>query len=152
MKTIPLFMMTSLLLGGVACKSGSERTKDGDLANTVATDSVVDMHTAEISLDYPGVYKGTIPAASGPGINITLSLNKNKTFKMISDYIDEKDGVFADSGRYEIDGNIITLIEKDSPDRYLKVEEGKVRMLDADKQVVKGALENNYILTQDSIF
>ena len=39
----------------------------------------MDMHTAEISLDYYGTYKGTLPAADCPGINVTLTLNKNKT-------------------------------------------------------------------------
>lgn len=113
---------------------------------------VPDMHTAETSLDYPGVYAGVIPAASGPGIKITLTLNKDKTYEMVSDYIGEKNSIFTDKGNYEIDGNIITLNMKDDAPRYLKVEEGRVRMLDADKQVVKGALENDYILKQEKVF
>ena len=113
---------------------------------------VPDMHTAETSLDYPGVYEGVIPAASGPGIKITLTLNKDKTYEMVSDYIGEKNSIFTDKGNYEIDGNIITLNMKDDAPRYLKVEEGRVRMLDADKQVVKGALENDYILKQEKVF
>lgn len=117
------------------------------------TQSIVpDMHTAEISLDYLGVYDGVIPAASGPGIKITLTLNKDKTYEMISDYIGEKGSVFTDKGTYEINGNIITLNMKDDAPRYLKVEEGQIRMLDADKQVVKGALENDYILKQEKVF
>ena len=36
------------------------------------TTQVVDMHTAETSLDYYGVYKGTVPAADCPGIELTL--------------------------------------------------------------------------------
>ena len=37
------------------------------------TTQVVDMHTAETSLDYYGVYKGTVPAADCPGIELTLT-------------------------------------------------------------------------------
>lgn len=40
------------------------------------TTQVVDMHTAETSLDYYGVYKGTTPAADCPGIELTLTLKR----------------------------------------------------------------------------
>ena len=47
--------------------------------NKQETAQVPDMHNAETSLDYWGVYEGTLPAASSPGIKTTLTLNKDKT-------------------------------------------------------------------------
>lgn len=61
--------------------------------NKQETAQVPDMHNAETSLDYWGVYEGTLPAASSPGIKTTLTLNKDKTFTLRSEYIDEKDGI-----------------------------------------------------------
>lgn len=143
MKKISLLVMASLFVGGVAFNSCSG-SKDGG-ANS---DSV----TAVDGITYPGIYKGTIPAASGPGIKVTLSLNKNNTFKLISDYQGEKNSVFVDSGKYEVEGDVITLIEKDTPDRYLKIEKGQVRLLNMDKKVIEGAIGDYYVLKQDSIF
>ena len=51
--------------------------------NKQETAQVPDMHNAETSLDYWGVYEGTLPAASSPGIKTTLTLNKDKTFTLI---------------------------------------------------------------------
>ena len=44
--------------------------------NKQETAQVPDMHNAETSLDYWGVYEGTLPAASSPGIKTTLNLGK----------------------------------------------------------------------------
>ena len=76
--------------------------------NKQETAQVPDMHNAETSLDYWGVYEGTLPAASSPGIKTTLTLNKDKTFTLRSEYIDEKDGIFNDKGTYTLDGNVLT--------------------------------------------
>lgn len=47
------------------------------------TTQVVDMHTAETSLDYYGVYKGTVPAADCPGIELTLTLKRTAPIRII---------------------------------------------------------------------
>ena len=149
MNKLSLFSLLMMFIVIGAC-SGNHSAKNE--AGVETKTAVPDMHTAENALDYPGVYMGTIPAASGPGIKITLTLNKDKSFEMVSDYIDEKDAVFTEKGEYVIDGNIITLNAKNEAPRYLKVEEGQVRMLDADRQVVTGALANDYILKQTRVF
>ena len=104
--------------------------------NKQETAQVPDMHNAETSLDYWGVYEGTLPAASSPGIKTTLTLNKDKTFTLRSEYIDEKDGIFNEGGD-------IT---------YYKVEEGQLKMLDQQKQPIRGDLAKFYILKQTKKF
>lgn len=113
---------------------------------------VVDMHNAENALDYLGVYKGTIPAADCPGINVTLTLRQDSTFTSIFDYIDRPDSQFADSGKFVVNGNILTLTTAGSPDSYYKVEEGRVVMLTADRQPITGELKDKYILEQKEVY
>ena len=92
--------------------------------NKQETAQVPDMHNAETSMDYWGVYEGTLPAASSPGIKTTLTLNKDKTFTLRSEYIDEKDGIFNDKGTYTLDGNVLTTKQEGGDITYYKVEEG----------------------------
>lgn len=110
-----------------------------------------DMHNAANSLDYAGVYEGLLPAADGPGIQTTLTLNKDNTFTLRSEYVDQEDGVFNDAGSFTLDGNVLTL-DMDGQPYYYRVEEGRVRMLDMDKKPVTGALADNYVLEQTEVF
>ena len=70
----------------VACGNGSKANKGTGIDRT--STKIIDTHNAEISLDYEGTYKGVFPAADCPGIEITLILNKDKTFTLHSVYID----------------------------------------------------------------
>ena len=58
----------------MACGNGNKAATDG--------------HNAENSLDYEGTYYGFLPAADCPGINVTLTLNKDKSFTIINDYVE----------------------------------------------------------------
>lgn len=110
------------------------------------------MHTAENALDYFGVYEGTLPAASCPGIRTVLTIHKDTTFTLHSEYIDRKDGVFDEKGTYTLQGSLMTLKLGDGEIYYYKVEEGRVRMLNADKEPITGDLAENYVLKQTQIF
>lgn len=116
------------------------------------TVQVPDMHTAENALDYWGVYEGTLPAASCPGIKTVLTLNRDNTFDLHSEYIGEKDGVFDEKGTYTLKGSLLTARLKDGQIYYYKVEEGRIRLLNADKEAITGDLADNYILKQTKTF
>ena len=105
--------------------------------NKQETAQVPDMHNAETSLDYWGVYEGTLPAASSPGIKTTLTL---------------KDGIFNDKGTYTLDGNVLTTKQEGGDITYYKVEEGQLKMLDQQKQPITGDLAKFYILKQTKKF
>lgn len=111
-----------------------------------------DMHNAETSLDYWGVYEGTLPAASSPGIKTTLTLNKDMTFTLRSEYIGEKDGIYNDKGTFMLDGNVLTAKQEAGDTTYYKVEEGQLKMLDRQKQSITGVLAKFYILKQTKKF
>ena len=88
-----IFMLVCACLLIAACNSNQKST---DNTATAADTELTDMHNTENSLDYNGTYTGTFPAADCPGINITLTLNKDKTFTLVSEYIDRKDATFTE--------------------------------------------------------
>ena len=101
---------------------------------------------AETSLDYLGTYEGTLPAADCPGIQTTLTLNPDGTYELHMKYID-RDAEFDEKGVFSVKENLLTLTQlDDGSEEYYKVEENRLRMLDAEKQPVTGALAENYVL------
>lgn len=136
-----IFVLACLCLFMVAC---GNKAKSGKTSNPDSTE-VVDMHSAENSLDIAGTYKGTFPAADCPGINTTLTLSNDKTCILISDYIDRKDATFTENGTYAVEGNLLTLIFKDE-EQYYKIGENTLTHLGRDKEEVQGELAPYYIL------
>ena len=95
---------------------------------------------------YCGTYQGVLPAASGPGIETTLTLNNNGTYNMESIYMDKVAGVFEDEGTYSVDDGVITLNSEEMEAVYFQMEEGQVRRLDTRRQPVIGELSEHYVL------
>ena len=61
-------------------------------------------------------------------------------------YID-RDAEFDTKGGYSVRGNLLTLTPENGEGvEYYKVEENRLRRLDAEKQPVTGALADNYVL------
>ena len=113
--------------------------------DSATSTETTDMHNAENSLDYDGTYTGTFPAADCPGINMTLTIKKDKTFELISEYIDRQDATFKEYGTYSVEGNIMTLINGEDK-QYYKVGENTLTALNQDKQAITGELADHYIL------
>ena len=76
-----------------------------------------------------------------------MTINANKTFTLHSSYIDRNTS-FDEKGTYTLEGNILTLKEDGGEISYYKVEENKIRKLNADKEVVTGELADYYILSK----
>lgn len=134
----------------VACNSTPKKS-DNTLAETTLSQEEMPMndgHNAENSLDWAGTYKGIIPAASSPGIEVTLTLMDNHTYKKTDIYIDEKDGTFNEEGTFtwSEDGFKITLNAKDGSKQIYKVIEGSIIMLDADGNEITSELASHYVL------
>ncbi|WP_295939757.1 copper resistance protein NlpE [uncultured Alistipes sp.] len=130
----------------VACGGNTQKKKTADGAAT--TTEAPDMHNAENSLDYKGIYTGTIPAADAPGIEVRLELKDNGTYLMHMKFID-RESEFDEVGAYAVKVNTLVLTpESGEGISYYKVEENRLRMLDADKQPIAGELSELYILTK----
>lgn len=129
------------------CACGGNIQKVGTAGDT-KTEQTVDMHNAENSLDYVGTYTGTTPAADCPGIEMKLTLGSDGTYTLDRTYL-ERDGSFTERGKYSVDGNLLTLNEE-GVKFYYKVEENRLRMLDADKQEITGELASHFILNKQN--
>ena len=119
MKKNVLILAAALAL--VACGGNAQRKTAASDSQTTTT-AAPDMHTAETSLDYLG------------------------TYDLHMKYID-RDSEFDEKGAFSVKENLLTLTQlDDGSEEYYKVEENRLRMLDAEKQPVTGALAENYIL------
>ena len=142
-KKLFMFVCSCALL--TACGNSEKKSGEADAASIEASD----IHNAETSLDYEGTYKSVFPAADCPGIETTLTLNADKTFALHQVYIDQKDGTFDEKGTYTVEGDLLTLQVEGGETSYYKVEENRLRLLDADKNEITGELAENYILNKE---
>jgi uncharacterized lipoprotein NlpE involved in copper resistance len=117
------------------------------LSSCLPKRGIVDTHNSKISLDWEGVYTGTIPSASGPGIDVRLKLNMDQSFELTYEYLDRDNEPFNWTGSFQWDdtGNIITLGIEDVPS-YYKVAENKLIQLDMEGEPISGELADNYEL------
>ena len=138
-------LILAAALAMVSC-GGNAQQKAATAGTQQTTAAAPDMHNAETSLDYLGVYKGTLPAADCPGIETTLTLAPDGSYALHLKYID-RDAEFDTKGGYSVRGNLLTLTPENGEGvEYYKVEENRLRRLDAEKQPVTGALADNYVL------
>lgn len=135
-----------MLITACGNSSKSQKSTDAD-STTMSTSGTIDMHNAENALDYTGTYTGVFPAADCPGIETSLTINANKTFTQHFSYIDRKTS-FDEKGTYMLEGNILTLKEDGGGISYYRIEENKVRKLDADKKAITGEMADNFILSK----
>ncbi|GMO28567.1 MAG: hypothetical protein Ta2F_03930 [Termitinemataceae bacterium] len=134
MKKVFLLFIAALAFFGLdACKSKSK-----------AIDAA---HNSRNSLNWDGVYKGVVPAADGPGINVEITLNTDQTYSISYQYIDRGEEVFTESGtfKWNDEGSAIVLDVKDMPPHY-KVGENILIQLDMAGEIITGALADNYVL------
>ena len=63
--------------------------------------------------DCYGTYEGILPCADCGGIKTTLKINSDATYDLRSEYLGEENGIFEESGVYNMIGeNIIELVPK----------------------------------------
>jgi uncharacterized lipoprotein NlpE involved in copper resistance len=103
--------------------------------------------TPELSLNWAGTYSGVTPAADGPGIEVQLTLNPDRTFTLQYKYVDKGDNVFIQEGKFSWNetGEIIILDIENIPP-YYKAEENRLIQLDMKGKTISGDLADLYIL------
>jgi uncharacterized lipoprotein NlpE involved in copper resistance len=98
---------------------------------------------------YEGTYVGNLPTASGMGMIVSITLEKDTYSKKI-EYIG-KDGVFETKGKYTLNkgGNTIILDGvTDAPNKYL-VAENSLIQLDMEGKRITGELADRYVLKKE---
>ena len=117
------------------------------LGSCLSNRGAVDSHNPKNSLDWEGVYTGTIPAADVEGINVRMKLNRDNTYELTYEYIGKPDNAFTNTGSFKWNGtgDIINLGIADTPS-YYKVAENKLTQLDMEGKPITGDLADNYVL------
>jgi uncharacterized lipoprotein NlpE involved in copper resistance len=132
-------VLVSLLLA-VLCGCGSNKAgKAVDLA-----------HSSRNSLNWAGLYTGVIPAASGPGIDVQLTLNEDGSYKISYRYIDRGDERFEQAGTFTWNdsGSMVILDTTEFPP-YYQVGENWLMQLDMEGKEITGLLAENYRLRKE---
>ena len=137
---------------------GCVKKEKNELSNEVNTDStqvdVIDHHTAKISLDYAGSYKGITPCADCEGIETTLFLTDEFNYVLQTKYLGKKEAaVNEQKGTYSWNeaGNTVILSDiKNGPSQYF-VGENYVTQLDSEGNKITGDLADKYILQKQTV-
>lgn len=109
------------------------------------TTKATDSHNSQNSLDWAGVYQGTLPCADCEGIQSTLWLQDNGQYKFRNKYLGVKTPTSTtDSGKFiwEKDGQTISLSQGG---KYM-VGENQLFQLDGNGKKITGALASHFIL------
>jgi heat shock protein HslJ len=124
----------------------------GDIAMMRFEKVATDAHNSQNALDWPGTYKGITPCADCEGIAIKISLNKDLTFLIQTNYLGKGDGkIFEEKGNFTWDktGGIVLLQgTKGKPSPY-KVGENKLVQLDLKGKEISGLLAEKYVLVKE---
>ena len=120
------------------------------LGSCLSNQGLDDSHNSKNSLDWAGVYTGTIPSASGMGIDVRMTLNRDQSFELRYEYVDKTDKPLICTGSFQWDekGSIIILNIKDTPP-YYKVAENKLIQLDMQGKPITGKLADDYVLKKN---
>jgi len=177
--TRKLIIALALLIALGGCAPGAPPTQPPAAQPPAQTPPPVEVATEEPpahhgnanarnNLDWQGVYQGVVPAASGMGIRVQVSLRYDDTlggvFSLTHEHLDGDmalpeiaDGsweewvsrVGFESGTFEWDetGNVIRLDVNDWPP-YFFVGEGRIYQMDMSGQRITGELADNYMLSR----
>ncbi|CAM2966158.1 copper resistance protein NlpE [Chryseobacterium flavum] len=157
MKNTMLVLGIGTFLFLTSCSKEKKTETTGPVTDSVATaqptpidstsNPIVSAYgdSSENALDWDGTYEAVIPCADCPGIRTTLTLNNDKTFGIIEEYVD-RNTKNHDAGSFEWDttGSIITLKGKTVNYKY-KVGENKLVQLDLEGNEINGPNKDLYI-------
>ena len=142
--------VTALIIGFTGCKSQQNET-NGNMESSANTVNMAD--NSRNSLDWAGTYSGIIPCADCSGIQTTVEITKNETYKVSQSYLGkEKDNLFDSSGKFtwNKEGSAITFGAGEDMMKF-QVGEGMLIMLDREGNKITGDLAENYILTKSDM-
>jgi len=145
-KSLPniLFAFISILVTVEACAPYAQADGGSQAAQIPKGDN------SRTSLDWPGIYTGTLPCADCEGINVNLQIAANLSYTLRSKYLGKSDSVYTSGGTFRCheEGNKLTLMPSDkaaTQSTYF-VGENTLTQLDANAQKITGALAEKYIL------
>ncbi len=109
-----------------------------------------DEHNAQTALDWAGTYYGVTPCADCPGIETTLTLNSDYTYKLSLVYQERNVAPFVEEGVFKFDktGNKITLYYNNKESNKYFVGENYIKQLDVNGNFIEGELKDLFKLVK----
>lgn len=145
-----------LLIGFTSCKPKASENQKPEATQTSeeeapATEFTGDGHNSRISVDWNGIYKGTIPCADCEGIQTELTLMEDGSFERNTTYLGKDGETHNEKGNFTWDdsGSNVTLALEDGKTQEYKVGENMLFHLDREGNRITGDLADNYILTKN---
>jgi uncharacterized lipoprotein NlpE involved in copper resistance len=137
-------IIAALALSLVSCKpKGESSTQDNQVM------AIDDAHNSRNSVNWDGLYTGTVPCADCSGIKVQITLNLDETYQISYQYLEKDDSIYSASGKFIWDdaGDMITLDSRDFPPHY-KVGENRLIQLDMEGNPITGEHAEMYELTK----
>ena len=146
-----------LLIGFTSCKPKASENPNPEAAQTSeaeeapATEFTGDGHNSRISVDWNGIYKGTIPCADCEGIQTELTLMEDGSFERRTTYLGKDGETRSDKGNFTWNdaGSAVTLALEDGETQQYQVGENMLFHLDREGNRITGDLAENYILMKN---
>jgi len=147
MKKVILSIAALSMLVIVSCgnsNTASTPTADTTTQNTNPTPA----DNSQNSVDWAGVYEGTLPCADCEGILNTITLSNNDSFVYNSVYIGKNDTIVESGKIMWMDNGGTVHLKGATADVKLKVGENKLIQLDQEGKVIEGALADKYVYSK----
>lgn len=145
-KPYSVVLSVNILLALAGCASvNSEHTTQ------VTPEPNMNADNSRTSLDWPGVYHGSLPCADCEAINIRISLHKDATFTRSMNYQGKPNTQSNDQGVFSWDetGGKITLVDQHGQSQSYFVGENQLFHLDQQGQRINGELADQYLLSKN---
>jgi len=160
MKTILNLAVLScsvLLIGFTSCKPKASENANPEAAQTPETEETPvteftgDGHNSRISVDWNGIYKGTIPCADCEGIQTEITLMEDGRFERRTTYLGKDGETRFDKGNFTWNdaGSSVTLALEDGGTQQYQVGENILFHLDQEGNRITGNLADNYTLMKN---
>lgn len=143
------FMLSLTALFLIASCNTPEKTEEN--VTSSQSESIPLGDNSRVSLDWDGVYTGTVPCADCEGIKTMIKLNKDNTYEIKTRYLGKSEEVYTGTGTFtwNEDGGKITLEpEADGIARSYLVGENILFHLDNDGNRITGDMADKYQLSK----
>lgn len=155
MKKLVVMAAAVAMLMGYGCSGCGSQKNDAAQADSLAAVAKADslaaaQMAAEMQLPY-GVYKGTMPCADCPGVEVVLVLSTDgSTLSTLYKERDTEPTVIAGAASFDAEGRLVfTPNDTNEEVTLYAVEVNTLRRLGSDGQAVTGELADAYVLTKE---
>lgn len=132
--------------------AASCQMKQSSTSKSTTETAVTDGHHAQNSLDWPGIYTGTLPCADCEGIETHLSLTPDGTYTLTTTYLGKDENKFEQKGTFSWNeaGNTVLLDGIEDGSSQYFVGENYLLHLDMEGNKIIGELAHMYRLTKNT--